>query len=139
MDLILKQPNELEFKQICDYINEFELDNRALQQDEFIAAYRNDELVGFGRVRKHTDCSELCSLGVITNERRKGIGKALVNALTKKESKSLYLVCIIPDFFEPLGFIETNNYPTSIQDKIDYCTNELVVPEKYVAMKFKRD
>jgi N-acetylglutamate synthase-like GNAT family acetyltransferase len=139
MDLILKQPNALEFKQICDYINEFELDNRALQKDEFIGAYRNDELVGFGRIRKHKDCNELCSLGVITNERRKGIGKALSNALIKKESNNLYLVCIIPDFFKPLGFIETCNYPISIQDKIDYCSNELVVPEKYVAMKFKKD
>ncbi len=139
MSLFLKQPNTLEFKQICDYINEFELDNRALQQDEFIGAYRNDELVGFGRIRKHTDCNELCSLGVITNERRKGIGKALVNALIKKESENLYLVCIIPNFFEPLGFVETSKYPASIQDKIDYCSNELVVPEKYVAMKFKKD
>jgi N-acetylglutamate synthase-like GNAT family acetyltransferase len=139
MDLILKQPDALAFKQICDYINEFELDNRALQKDEFIGAYRNDKLVGFVRIRKHTDCNELCSLGVTTNERRKGIGKALVNALIKKEPNNLYLVCIIPDFFGPLGFFETVKFPASIQDKIDYCSNELVVPENYVAMKFNND
>jgi N-acetylglutamate synthase-like GNAT family acetyltransferase len=137
MDLVLKQPDQITFNQICDYIHEFELDNRGLKQEEFIAAFRNAILVGFGRIRKHKDCNELCSLGVITNERRKGIGKALVNALTTKESDNLYLVCIIPEFFEPLGFVEIQNYPNSIQDKIDYCTNELVVPEKYVAMKFK--
>jgi hypothetical protein len=61
------------------------------------------------------------------------------NALIKKEPNNLYLVCIIPDFFGPLGFFETVKFPASIQDKIDYCSNELVVPENYVAMKFNND
>lgn len=136
MDLILKTPDEKEFKQIRNYIREFELDDRELKQDQFVAAYRNKVLVGFGRLRYRGDCTELCSLGVVTPHRRKGIGKAIVQELIKRASEDLFLVCIIPDFFAPLGFKETPIYPASIQEKIDYCTSELVVPEQYVAMKY---
>lgn len=136
MDLVLKTPDEKEFEQIRNYIREFELDDRELKQDQFVTAYRNNELVGFGRLRQRGDCTELCSLGVVTPHRRKGIGKAIVKELIKRASEELFLVCIIPDFFAPFGFKETPNFPASIQEKIDYCTSELVVPEQYVAMKY---
>ncbi|MBL7884352.1 MAG: GNAT family N-acetyltransferase [Bacteroidia bacterium] len=139
MNLELKTPNKIEFEQIRNYIREFELDNRELKQDQFVAAYRNNELVGFGRLRERGDCTELCSLGVITTERRKGIGKAIVKELLKRSKEELYLVCIIPDFFAPFKFQETLYYPKSIQEKIDYCTAELIVPEKYVAMKYMKN
>lgn len=136
MNLELKTPNENEFEQICHFISEFELDDRELNQEQFVAAYRNNELVGFGRLRERGDCIELCSLGVVTPHRRKGIGKAIVQELIKRANAELFLVCIIPDFFAPFGFKETLNYPLTIQEKIDYCTSELIVPEKYVAMKY---
>jgi N-acetylglutamate synthase-like GNAT family acetyltransferase len=135
MNLVLRTPTVTEFQRIKDYITEFELDNRALKQEEFIAAFRNDELVGFGRIREYADCSELCSLGVVTLHRRQGVGKALVKALIEKAQSDLFLVCIIPDFFIPLGFAVTEIYPAAIRDKISYCTYELIAPEKYVAMK----
>ncbi len=137
MNLVLKIPNETEFNQVCSFIAAFELDNRELKQEQFIIALREKILVGFGRLRKHNDCTELCSLGVVTNYRRQGIGKALVKALIQQEKPNLYLVCIIPNFFIPIGFKTiSENIPDSITDKIDYCTNELFVPEQYVAMKF---
>lgn len=137
MEFTLKQPTEIEFEQITNYINQFELDNRKLQKEDFILAVdTNHEILGFGRLRKHKNCSELCSLGVITPHRLKGIGKAIVKELVKSSNNSIFLVCIIPDFFNPLGFSLTKDYPPCINDKINYCTEELVVPETYVAMKY---
>lgn len=135
MELIIRNPTTQEFQQISNYIKDFELDDRQLLQDQFIGAFLNNELVGFGRLRKHSDCTELCSLGVITPLRRKGIGKAIVAELIKRASERLYLVCIIPDFFTSFNFKITNDYPASIQNKFDYCTEQLVVPEKYVIME----
>jgi N-acetylglutamate synthase-like GNAT family acetyltransferase len=137
MDLILRTPKTEEFKQIHHYIREFELDNRDLHLQQFIAAFRNNELVGFGRLRKHIDCIELCSLGVVTPLRRKGIGKAIVNELIKQVSDTIYLVCIIPEFFSPFNFVITTKYPSSICDKLNYCSSELTVPETYVVMELK--
>lgn len=112
------------------------MDNRELFQEQFLEAVSNDELVGFGRIRKREGCSELCSLGVIEPERLKGVGKQLVRALIQKADEPLFLVCIIPEFFTPFGFKVVSEYPEAMQEKVDYCTSELVVPETYVVMKF---
>lgn len=139
MDLLFATPSDEEFKQICDYIQAFELDNRGLKKEEFcIAIEKDSQLLGFGRLRQHVDCVELCSLGVLTAHRDKGIGKALTNELIKKENGSIYLVCIIPDFFTPFGFRIVNRYPMSMQQKLDYCIHSLVVPETYVVMCLQR-
>lgn len=138
MTLSFKTPTEKEFRQICDYIHEFELDDRNLLQHQFIVAFRDNELVGFGRLRTHSDCTELCSLGVVTPYRKQGIGKAITAELVKKSPENLYLVCIIPEFFTPLEFTVTNNYPPALLDKLNYCTQELVVPEIYVVMRLKQ-
>jgi N-acetylglutamate synthase-like GNAT family acetyltransferase len=132
--MTFRTPTENEFLQIRNYIQQFELDNRNLKQEEFTAAFRENELVGFGRLRQHSDSIELCSLGVVTQHRRQGIGKAIVKELIKRADKSIHLVCIIPEFFNPFGFKTVENVPASIQNKIDYCISELVVPETYVAM-----
>lgn len=138
MNLHFKEPDDIEFEKVCDYIREFELDNRGLQKEQFITAFRNKELVGFGRLREHADCIELCSLGVIAQYRRQGIGKAITAELIKKNSRNIYLVCIIPEFFTPFGFCTIKEFPDAIKDKVCYCTNELVVPETYVAMLLKK-
>ena len=134
----LRKPSDIEFNQICTFISEFELDNRDLKKEQFIIADGDGELLGFGRLREHDDCFELCSLGVVTPYRRQGIGKAIVSRLIENSSINIYLVCIIPDFFIPFGFQIVSEYPDSIQNKMEYCANELIVQEKYVAMKIIR-
>ncbi|MGZ4056712.1 MAG: GNAT family N-acetyltransferase [Bacteroidia bacterium] len=136
--LSFRTPTQHEFLQIRNYIRQFELDDRGLKPEEFTAAFRDNKLVGFGRLRKHYDSTELCSLGVVTPYRRKGIGKAIVKELIKKSQNNIHLVCIIPEFFTPFGFKIVENFPESIKDKILYCTSELVVPETYVAMLLEK-
>ncbi len=136
--MTFRTPSEEEFSKIRNYIREFELDNRSLKQEEFTAAFRDKELVGFGRLRRHPDCTELCSLGVVTPHRRQGIGKAIVAQLLQRSKTPIHLVCIIPEFFTPFGFQVLDTFPTSIQDKLDYCTSELTVPEPYVAMLYSK-
>ena len=133
-----RTPTEKEFLQIRNYIQQFELDDRNLKQEEFTVAFRDTELVGFGRLRQHSDCIELCSLGVVTNYRRQGIGKAIVKELIKRSISSIHLVCIIPEYFSPFGFSVIEKYPSAIQDKLNYCTQELIVPETYVAMLLQK-
>ncbi|MFN8117745.1 MAG: GNAT family N-acetyltransferase [Bacteroidia bacterium] len=135
----INKPNDFYFEFIKKYIQDFELDNRQLIKEDFLIALSNDELVGFGRIRNRENCYELCSLGVTEPERLKGIGKQLVQSLIKQAKQPLYLVCIIPEYFEPFGFVVVEEYPEAMQEKLNYCTSELVVPEKYVVMKFKND
>lgn len=121
---------------IKQLIKQFELDDRDLQCAQFLVAKENNELVGFGRIRRHNGCDEFCSLGVLESQRFKGIAKELILARIKIATQPIYLVCIIPDYFESLGFKIVSDYPSEMADKLNYCTSELVVPEKYVVMKY---
>ncbi len=96
-----------------------------------------NKLIGFGRIRKHNGCDEFCSLGVLEEERFNGIAKELVLARIRIATQPIYLVCIIPEYFEKLGFTIVEEYPPEIVDKLHYCTSELLVPEKYVVMKYQ--
>lgn len=127
--------NSENFEHIERYIKRFELDNRSLMPEQFLTIHKNNELIGFGRIREHAGCSELCSLGIIEPERNKGAGTVLTKQLMLKAIQPLYLVCIIPSFFEPLGFEVCTEYPDAIADKLKYCNEQLPVSEQYVAMK----
>lgn len=128
-----------DFKLIKHYIAEFELDNRDLKIEQFTVAKENDSLLGFFRIRKHNGCDEFCSLGVIEQRRHRGIAKLLTLHGIIESTQPLYLVTIIPEFFETLGYKEVKIYPVEMQDKLDYCNSELIVPEKYVVMKYQKE
>ncbi len=135
MNFEIKECTAQQLEKVKQYISQFELDDRSLHHSQFLVALQNNAIIGFGRIREHEECSELCSLGVIHPERNKGVGCALTKALIAKAKQPLYLVCIIPEFFTPLGFKVCAKYPAPLQEKLNYCTNELVVPETYVVMQ----
>jgi len=112
------------------------LDDRDLKKEQFVIAKRGNELLGFGRIRKHKGCDEMCSLGIITKERNKGIAKLLIQNRIALSTQPLYLVCIIPEMFIPFGFKIVNEYPPELQNKLEYCIHDLVVEEEYVVMKY---
>ena len=132
----IKPANQTDFELIKQLIKQFDLDDRDLQYTQFLVAKKGDELLGFGRIRIRENCSELCSLGVTEPKRLQGIGKRLVKELILKTKQPLYLVCIIPEFFTPFGFNVISNYPKEMQEKLNYCSSELIVPETYVVMKY---
>jgi N-acetylglutamate synthase-like GNAT family acetyltransferase len=134
----IKEPSAQQFKEIIRLIAQFELDDRNLLSSQFLAALSEETLSGFGRIREYAGCSELCSLGVVEPQRHKGIGRQLVQKLCQKTRQPLFLVCIIPEFFEPLGFEMTTQYPPELQQKLDYCRLALSVPEEYVVMKYEQ-
>lgn len=135
--LSIQKATESDLELIKHFIEKFELDNRDIHYHQFLVAKEENELVGFGRIRRHHNCDEFCSLGVLEPQRFKGIAKELVLASIKTATQPIYLVSIIPDYFESLGFKIVNEYPPEIADKLSYCISELVVPEKYVVMKYE--
>ena len=128
-----------DFDFIKEHIQRFDLDNRNLEYQQFVIAKMDDALCGFVRIRKHNGCDEFCSLGILEAYRQQGIAEALILNLIKLSTQSIYLVCIIPHFFESLGFSIVTVYPPEIVDKLNYCTSNLVVEEPYVVMTYKNE
>ena len=125
---------DAEFELVKDHIQVLELDDRELKVDEFLVLKANNELLGFGRIREFETFSEMCSMGVLEKGRELGFGSVLVRALAKKAKQSVYLACIIPNYFRLHGFKVCEQFPARMQDKLDYCTEHLTVPETYVVM-----
>ncbi|MGZ4037653.1 MAG: GNAT family N-acetyltransferase [Bacteroidia bacterium] len=118
-------------------IAEMCLDDTALEYDQFITVKQANKVLGFGRLRTHAQCQELCSLGVTEDFRLKGIGRYLTAELIAKRQKPLYVVTVIPDFFSKAGFKITEKFPEEINTKLNYCRTSLSVPEPYVVMKLE--
>ncbi len=135
--IIIREAKESEFLTIADYIQQFDLDNRELYYKQFIVAIINEKIIGFARVRKHKDCDEFCSLGVLDEYRQLGVSKLLIEARIKLATQPIYICCIIPHYFEKMGFEITNTYPNEMQNKLNYCANSLIVEESYVVMQYK--
>ena len=75
--------------------------------------------------------------------RKNGIGKSIIQQLIYnftiiQKNTLLYIVTIIPKYFEKLGFeiVKEASYLKEIYDKWLYCVSELPVPEEYVIMRF---
>lgn len=122
------------YDEVQHHISQFCLDGRCSQMEEFLTLSINSNLVAFGRIREHPEVSEMCTLGVVENQRKKGYAKTLVSALMQKATQPIYLVCTIPSFFESLGFYICEEYPEVIRDKLNYCLDSLSVKETYVVM-----
>ena len=132
---VIENCTEIQFEEVKTYIQQFQLDDREINKAQFLTLSHNSELLAFGRIREHEGVSEMCTLGVIEKVRKKGYGKLLVNALAKKAKQPVYLVCIIPAYFVPMGFRICKNYPDVIQKKLSYCKSNLSVEEEYVVMQ----
>lgn len=124
------------FEKVKTSIHEMDLDDRDLKAQEFLTLSKNDELLGFCRMREHSGFNELCSFGVVEKARRHGLGQKLVNAVIEASKQPLYLVSIIPNYFQRLGFEICEDFPNELREKLNYCINSLPVPEHYVVMRY---
>jgi len=80
------------------------LEYPGMGDDELWVAEEKGRIVGLVALKKHSDCLELCALGVDPDFRGKGAAKALVAALMAETPGDVHLATIIPAFFESCGF-----------------------------------
>ncbi len=75
-----------------------------MEADELWVAEEDGQIVGVVALKTHSDCRELCALGVDPAHRGKGAAKALVEALMSEAPGDVHLATVIPAFFESCGF-----------------------------------
>ena len=117
----ITNPSREDWAAITHFIKEYKLDDTCMYANQFIVCREGETLLGFGRIKKHKDCDELSSLGVLPECRKKGIGKIVVNELIKRATQKLFLVTVIPDYFSKLGFEKTTQFPAVITAKQHDC------------------
>jgi N-acetylglutamate synthase-like GNAT family acetyltransferase len=80
------------------------LDYPGMESDDFWVAETDGEIVGLVGLKTHSDCVELCSLGVGEPRRGRGTGAALVRAALASADTDIFLGTTTPGFFTKLGF-----------------------------------
>jgi N-acetylglutamate synthase-like GNAT family acetyltransferase len=124
-----------DWEQIVDLVNEINLDRLDMDLPQFKVCKVENAVVGIGRIKTHTDCIELCTLGVREAFRGKGIGTALVRALLKGHDQAVYVVTEIPGFFEKLGFESGTFSLPSLQAKLKVCRDELACSQPEIMIR----
>jgi N-acetylglutamate synthase-like GNAT family acetyltransferase len=94
-----------------------DLDYPDMENDGFFVAEDERGLQGIVGLKRHPDGLELCALGVEPAAEGRGIGRALVEALSASVSEDLFLATIIPGFFEKSGFRTVADGPDFIKEK----------------------
>lgn len=139
MEEIFKTPDEREFEQIKQLVEELWLDNETMFPEEFRVLSDNGKVIAFGRLREYADVMELCSIGVPVEFQNKKFGTSIVKHLLSRAQRNVYLVTVIPDFFTRFGFERIEKPPAPIERKLQRCNTEFYVGKPYFAMKWEKN
>ena len=105
-----------------------------MKAEDFLVAVEDEKIVGIGRLKDHSKIYELCSIGIIEDKRKQGVGKLLVEELLHRADKEVYITTIIPEYFNKLGFKKTSKVPKELERKAEWCDG--CNKEKCVVMKW---
>lgn len=100
-----------------DLARRLDLDFPGLETEALWVAAADGRIVGLVALKTHSDCLELCALGVEPDSRGTGVAKALVEALMAEAPGDVHLATIIPGFFETCGFFRARDIPATFPSR----------------------
>ncbi len=122
----IKLAEHFDLPDVIEILEELNLDMEDLDEDDWMVALVKGEIVGVGRLRYFEDACELASIGVLEDYRNLGIGSGIVKALLEAtDTKQVYTVTEIPEYFSRTGFTTSDSFPESISQKLQRCKTEL--------------
>ena len=121
IDIKITPASEKDFEAILHLAKSFDLDLEDVSWQQFVIAKIEESIIGFGRLRNYSGCTEVATVGVIHSERGKGLGTLIVNELIRRGLKEIFVTCVIPNFFSRFGFQPIKQYPPVLQKKVDFC------------------
>ena len=76
-----------------------------------VAADEQDELIGFGQIKRHGDLQELASLVVTDEWQGRGVSNLLMDSLLASGGRPLWLMCesSLTAYYDRFGFREMTN------------------------------
>lgn len=138
MDVLISPASEKDMPAVERLAKGLDLDMEEMSWKQFKIAKKENNIIGFGRLRNYGDCTEIATLGVIPPERNKGAGTSIVKELIRIGPEEIFVTCVIPDFFSRLGFEVVKQYPSVLQKKVDFCKLYHFSDEQIFVMKMMK-
>ncbi len=136
--IVFKLPDKQEFEQVKQMVDEFWLVNENMQLDQFRIISDNGKVIAFARFKEKEDATELGTLGVAKDLRRRGWGSKIVLNLLGLAKRDVYVVTTLFKFNAKLGFVPVDEYPESIKKNLETCIRDYHVEEPYFVMKWTK-
>jgi N-acetylglutamate synthase-like GNAT family acetyltransferase len=123
IDLDIRKANKKDKAPILKLVKEVGLFVPRMRMDDFVVAYRGENLVAVARFKTHKQqkIHEISNLGVKDGWRKCGIGTLVVSKLMVKAKYDTYLNTINPGFYEKLGFKKAEELPKIIKKNNLWC------------------
>ena len=119
MSLTVRNATNRDMPAIVRMIGEFHLDYENLEPGQFVIVEDAGVMVGFGRLKPYPDATELGCVGVLHDRRNQGIGTLIVDELISRAPTEVWITTDMPNYFRPMGFVESAEVPNSIAKKLD--------------------
>jgi N-acetylglutamate synthase-like GNAT family acetyltransferase len=137
VEISVEKAARADMEDIARKADALDLDCTNLGYEQFVVARRNGVILGFGRLKKYYDWSELATLGVVKEEQGKGIGTAIVCELLKEKGTDVYVTCVIPEYFSRFGFYAVKEFPKLLMKKYDFCRSFGFADNEVFVMKMR--
>jgi N-acetylglutamate synthase-like GNAT family acetyltransferase len=123
IDLDIRKATKQDKVPVMKFIKETDLFTPRLRYDDFIVAYRGENLVAVAKFKTHKKhkIHELSNLGVKDGWRECGIGSFIVSKIANKAKYDTYLNTTSPAFYEKLGFESVQETPKAMKKNRAYC------------------
>jgi len=113
IDLDIRKARKKDKKILVKFVKEAGLFAPRMRFDNFLVAYRGENLVAVAKFKTHKRhrIHELSSVGVKDGWRKCGIGSLVVSKLMDNATYDTYLNTINPGFYQKLGFQKVTSAP----------------------------
>ncbi|MBI4947432.1 MAG: GNAT family N-acetyltransferase [Bacteroidetes bacterium] len=138
IDTLISPASESDLPVIELFAKSYDLDCEDLSWKQFIVAKNSDAIIGFGRLKTYPECTEIATVGVLPEERNKGVGLSIVKELIRIAPSEIFVTCVIPNFFHKAGFETVKQYPFVLQKKVDFCKLYDFSDEQIFVMKLQK-
>lgn len=132
--IIIRQPDYAEYEVVKKYIDLFRLDKSYMRRGQFRILLFNGVVAAFARLKEHSGCKEICSLGVVKKLRGRHLGMTLLNGILAGMKCDVYLVTVEPRYFKKIGFRIAGKYPAIMRKKCEKCRIIFPVGKAYRVM-----
>ena len=110
---------EDDLPRIRECVTRFRLDDENLAAAQFVVAREDGRMVAFGRIKPYETVYELACVGVLEEERGRGLGGLMVEELLHRfPAPTVYLTTDLPAYFARFGFRPLADPPAEIAAKL---------------------